>query len=263
MFKKTGNVSFSQVPNFVYTRRKVQTIPPMKGNNSGPVSETIICKNNVPETYPSTETLQVGSSDDNSIKRDSYCAEAKIVGQSSLNAEKPSMNSRAVLNSMGPAVLQDQALLVGEKDTSYSLDVSHLENQVGKNVVGHENLLQFNDSETSHKHGPRFSYDPNSIPCSSDSKPHNMELNNGLAGILEFVGCYTHPVPVLSVLLSTKGNDIYVCVLCGLLVGKDVSLFIYKLVIEEPRVGHPALVGHTSVTLPDLTDYCGEVSSYM
>ncbi|XP_040373477.1 uncharacterized protein LOC112196523 isoform X6 [Rosa chinensis] len=205
------------------------------------------------------ETLQVGSSDDNSNIRDSFCAEAKIVGRSSLNAEKPSMNSKAVLNSIGPAVLQDQALLVGEKDTSYFHDlfVSHLENQVDKNVVDHENLLQFKDSETSHKQGPSFSCDPNSIPFGSDLKPHNMELNNGLVGILEFVGCYTHPVPVLSVLLSTKGNHIYICVLCGLLVGKDISLFIYKVDIEEPKVGHPSLVGHTSVTLPDLTDYFG------
>ncbi|XP_024192657.1 uncharacterized protein LOC112196523 isoform X3 [Rosa chinensis] len=256
---KTENLSFSQVPKLVYTRKKVQTISHMKGNNSGPVSKSIICKNNVPETYPSTETLQVGSSDDNSNIRDSFCAEAKIVGRSSLNAEKPSMNSKAVLNSIGPAVLQDQALLVGEKDTSYFHDlfVSHLENQVDKNVVDHENLLQFKDSETSHKQGPSFSCDPNSIPFGSDLKPHNMELNNGLVGILEFVGCYTHPVPVLSVLLSTKGNHIYICVLCGLLVGKDISLFIYKVDIEEPKVGHPSLVGHTSVTLPDLTDYFG------
>ncbi|XP_061995172.1 uncharacterized protein LOC133713061 isoform X3 [Rosa rugosa] len=223
-----------------------------------PVGITLSSKKmNETAVDPTKETLQVGSSDDNSNIRDSFCAEAKIVGRSSLNAEKPSMNSKAVLNSMGPAVLQD--LIVGEKDTSYFCDlfVSHLENQVDKNVVGHENLLQFKDSETSHKQGPSFSCDPNSIPFSSDLKPHNMELNNGLVGILEFVGCYTHPVPVLSVLLSTKGNHIYICVLCGLLVGKDISLFIYKVDIEELKVGHPSLVGHTSVTLPDLTDYFG------
>ncbi|KAL6192894.1 hypothetical protein ACLB2K_033980 [Fragaria x ananassa] len=254
-FTETGNVSFSQVPNSVYTRRKVRTTSHRKGSNSGSVSETIICKNNVPETYPSTETLQVGS-DDSSNKRDSICAEARIVGHSSLNAKEPSMNSKSVINGICPAVLQGQALLVGEKDTSYSSDlsVSHLENQVDKKVVGHENLLQFIDSETSHKQGPSFSYDPNSIPFSSNTKPHKKEHNNGLAGILEFVGCYTQPVPVLSVLLSTKGRYIYVSVLCGLLVG-DVSLFIYKVAIEEPMVGHSSLVGHTSLTLPDLTGY--------
>ncbi|XP_050373317.1 uncharacterized protein LOC126790971 isoform X2 [Argentina anserina] len=257
-FTETGNMSFSHAPNLVYTRRKVQTKSHGKGSNSYPVSETKICKNKVSETYPSTETLQVGSSDDSLVslhKRDSICAEAKIVGDSCLNAQEPSMNSKAVLNSIYPAVLQDQALLVGQKDTSYSSDlsVSHVENQIGKNVVGHENLVQFMDIRRSYKQVPSFTNDPNSIPFSSDLKPHKKELNK----ILEFVGCYTQPVPVLSVLLSTKGNYIYISVLCGLLVGKDISLFIYRVAIEEQEVGQPSLVGYTSVILPDLTNFNG------
>ncbi|XP_068326514.1 uncharacterized protein [Pyrus communis] len=265
-----GNESFTKVSNLVYTRRKVH-----KGNYSAPFSESIVCRNNgdiyVPESYPSTETLlaletlQMGSSDDTSNKIDSFCAEAKIGGHSScLNAEKPSTISKGPINSSVPAALQDQALFVasGEKDTSYSLDlpVSRVENHVDKDVVEHENLLKLNNSETSQKQGMSIIHDHNSIPHHSDSKSHSMEFNNELAGNLEFVGCYSHQSPVLSALLSAKGTETYVCVLCGHLVDKDGSLFIYKIQIEGPRVGCPSFVGHTSVTWPMRKDYFGKIS---
>ncbi|PQP91673.1 uncharacterized protein Pyn_09746 [Prunus yedoensis var. nudiflora] len=245
---ETGNESFTQVPHLVYTKRKAQNICPIKGNHSGPFSESIICRNSgdicAPESYPSSETLlaletlQMGSSDHNSNK-DSFYAEAKIEGHSScLNADKPSVNSKGLLNGNCPAGLQEQAL----------------------DVVGHENFLELNDTETSQKQGTGLMHDPNSVPHSSDSNPHSMELNNELTGNLEFVGCYSHQNPVLSVLLSAKGTEIYVCVLCGLLVDKDGSLFIYKVAIEEPRVGCPSFVGHTSVTLPIQKDYFGRIA---
>ncbi|XP_050129574.1 uncharacterized protein LOC126606259 isoform X1 [Malus sylvestris] len=265
-----GNESFNKVSNLVYTRRKVH-----KGNYSAPFSESIVCRNNgdicVPESYPSTETLlaletlQMGSSDDTSNKRDSFCAEAKIGGHSScLNAEKPSTISKGPINSSVPAVLQDQALVgaSGENDTSYSLDlpVSRVENHVDKDVVEHENLLELNNSETSQKQGMIIIHDPNSIPHHSDSKSHSMEFNKELVGNLEFVGCYSHQSPVLSALLSAKGTETYVCVLCGHLVDKDGSLFIYKIQFEGPSVGCPSFVGHTSVTWPMRKDYFGKIS---
>ncbi|XP_020416377.1 uncharacterized protein LOC18791472 isoform X3 [Prunus persica] len=271
---ETGNESFTKVPHLVYTKRKAQNICPIKGNHSGPLSESIICRNSgdicLPESYPSAETLlaletlQMGSSDDN-LYKDSFCAEAKTVEHSScLNADKPSVNSKGLLNGHCPAVLQEQALVGAskEKDTLCSLDlsVSRLENHVDKDVVGHENLLEPNDTETSQKQGTGLMHDPNSVPHSSDSKPHSMELNNELTGSLEFVGRYSHQNPVLSVLLSAKGTEIYVCVLCGPLVDKDGSLFIYKVAIEEPRVGCPSFVGHTSVTLPIRKDYFGRIA---
>ncbi|PQQ04543.1 uncharacterized protein Pyn_31565 [Prunus yedoensis var. nudiflora] len=271
---ETGNESFTQVPHLVYTKRKAQNICPIKGNHSGPFSESIICRNSgdicAPESYPSSETLlaletlQMGSSDHNSNK-DSFCAEAKIVGHSScLNADKPSVNSKGLLNGNCPAVLQEQALVGAskEKDTLYSLDssVTRLENHVDKDVVRHENLLELNDTETSQKQGTGLMHVPNSVPHSSVSNPHSMELHNELTGSLEFVGCYSHQNPVLSVLLSAKGTEIYICVLCGLLVDKDGSLFIYKVAIEEPRVGCPSFVGHTSVTFPIQKDYFGRIA---
>lgn len=266
-----GNESFTKVSSLVYTRRKVH-----KGNYGAPFSQSIVCRNNgdicVPESYPSTETLvaletlQMGSSDDTSNTRDSFCAEAKIGGHSScLNVEKPSTISKGPINNSVPAVLQDQTLVgaSGEKDTSYSLDlpVSHVENHVDKDVVEHENLLELNNSETSQKQGMSIIHDPNSIPHHSDLKSHSTEFNKELVGNLEFVGCYSHQSPVLSALLSAKGTETYVCVLCGHLVDKDGSLFIYKIQIEGPSVGCPSFVGHTSVTWPMQKDYFGKVSS--
>ena len=49
------------------------------------------------------------------------------------------------------------------------------------------------------------------VLTSLDIKLHrNVELYNELNGIVELVGCYVHPMPVFSVLLSVKENEIYV-----------------------------------------------------
>ncbi|XP_065860602.1 uncharacterized protein [Euphorbia lathyris] len=81
----------------------------------------------------------------------------------------------------------------------------------------------------------------------------DLELDNELEGMVEFLGCYFHPMPVLSLVLRRKGNEIFICVLCGLLVDESRTLFVYKLVIEEPRAGCPLFVGHTLVTWPSST----------
>ncbi|KAJ0094151.1 hypothetical protein Patl1_16657 [Pistacia atlantica] len=93
---------------------------------------------------------------------------------------------------------------------------------------------------------------------SSDTKlQKNVELNNELEGIVDFAGCYFHPMPISSVLLTTKGNEIYICVSCGLLNEKNRTLFIYKVAIQEQSVGCPSFIGHTSVILPFLKDIFG------
>ncbi|XP_031376678.1 uncharacterized protein LOC116192300 isoform X2 [Punica granatum] len=71
-----------------------------------------------------------------------------------------------------------------------------------------------------------------------------------LKGILQFVGCYSHPLPTLSVLLGRYGSVIYLCVQCGLLVDEVRTLFLYKLLTEEPRIGCPSFIGQTSLLPP-------------
>ncbi|KAK9276843.1 hypothetical protein L1049_006380 [Liquidambar formosana] len=100
--------------------------------------------------------------------------------------------------------------------------------------------------------------DGNEAQTGSDLKPHtNKELNSELEGLVKLVGCYVHPMPVLSVLLRTKGNEIYICVLCGLLVNKDRILFMYKLPIKDPREECPSFIGHASIMLPISEDAFG------
>lgn len=75
-------------------------------------------------------------------------------------------------------------------------------------------------------------------------------LHNGLTGLFQLIGCYTHPLPILSLLLRHHGNEIYLCVQCGLLVDEVRILFLYKLLAEEPRIGSPCFLGQTSFLPP-------------
>lgn len=103
------------------------------------------------------------------------------------------------------------------------------------------------------------------VQAGTNLKAHiKMEVKHDLVGNTELVGCYVHPMPVLSVLLNTREDEIHICVLCGLLVDKDTILFIYKVTIKEPRLQSPTFVGYTPIILPTLKDRSGgEVSYYI
>ena len=88
------------------------------------------------------------------------------------------------------------------------------------------------------------------------------EVKHNLVGDIELVGCYVHPMPVLSVSLNTRENEIHICVVCGLLADKDTILFIYKVKIIEPRMQSPTFIGYTPIILPTLKDRSGEKVSY-
>lgn len=96
-----------------------------------------------------------------------------------------------------------------------------------------------------------------------DMKPFpDMVLDTEPEGTFDLVGCYVHPMNVTSILLTTQGNEIYICVLCGILVNKDRNLYIYKVPLEEPGLGVPYFIGHSSITLPASNDIFGrEVSA--
>ncbi|WCJ21520.1 DNA binding [Euphorbia peplus] len=86
----------------------------------------------------------------------------------------------------------------------------------------------------------------------------DLELYDELEGMVDFLGCYCHPTPVLSLVLRRKGIEIFIYVLCGLLVDESRTLFVYKLVTEDPRAGCPLFVGHTMVTWPSSTSVFGK-----
>ncbi|KAJ9563742.1 hypothetical protein OSB04_008902 [Centaurea solstitialis] len=82
---------------------------------------------------------------------------------------------------------------------------------------------------------------------------HNDELEN----IFEFVGCYLHPTPISMVMLKTKGNEVFICVLCGYLMEKARALFVYKASIKGEKRGCPSFIGHSTIISPISRNACG------
>ncbi|KAL3511024.1 hypothetical protein ACH5RR_030425 [Cinchona calisaya] len=82
---------------------------------------------------------------------------------------------------------------------------------------------------------------------------HNAKLQD----VLKLVACYVHPMPILALLLSTVGDKIYVCVICGSLAREDKVLFIYNAPVTGEKTGYPSFVGHASVILPMSEDALG------
>ncbi|KAI3731524.1 hypothetical protein L1987_62712 [Smallanthus sonchifolius] len=74
--------------------------------------------------------------------------------------------------------------------------------------------------------------------------------NNELENIFELVGCYMLPKPISVAMLRTKGNEVFVCVLCGYLMENDRTLFIYKASIKGETRGCPSFIGHTTIISP-------------
>ncbi|KAK7346135.1 hypothetical protein VNO80_20650 [Phaseolus coccineus] len=81
--------------------------------------------------------------------------------------------------------------------------------------------------------------------------PQNQELKSNLGSSVKFVGCYMHPMPVSSFFLSTREDEVHVCVLCGHLTDQYRTLFTYKVAITEPTLGYPSVMAHSSILLPD------------
>ncbi|XP_059655666.1 uncharacterized protein LOC132302749 [Cornus florida] len=129
---------------------------------------------------------------------------------------------------------------------------------VDKELLRQQNLVEFNDSVSSlQKQGTSFCDDSVENKDGSDLKPHMTKAHKDDPEGVELVGCYSHPMPVSSVLLKTNGNAIYICVLCGILPDSNRTLFLYKVSIKEQNVGCPSFIGHMPIVLPVLRDAFG------
>lgn len=261
---KTG--SSVQVPHKVYSRKVSKRAPLMK-KFDGPFSESIICRNfvgdHVAKQHHATETLPA--------------SESSQMRSSDYKPQRENFDGATVLlevKSCGlPVISKNSTVFCATKDKDFcnSFDPSTLQKKSeansGKELDEQVNFVEFNPSVASQKQEiSRCEYTSSNAKesqVSSDLKPQkNVENINELAGTFDLVGCYFFPLPVLSVLLSTIGNEIYVCVSCGFLVDKKRTLFVYALAIQEPMVGNPSCVGHTSVTLPFLKDNFGREVSF-
>ncbi|KAL6983308.1 hypothetical protein U1Q18_016697 [Sarracenia purpurea var. burkii] len=157
-----------------------------------------------------------------------------------------------------------------EKNLTNSLNCSKGKShaQVDEELPRHPNIVDASNSVSwLQKQGMSFSVNNSEVARGSSLKPQmNIGHNDKPERIVESVGCYVHPLPVSMVLLNsnTKENEIYICVLCGVLADKRRTLFMYKISLKEQRLGCPSSIGHTPMLLPISRDAFGrEVSCFM
>ncbi|CAL5080302.1 unnamed protein product [Urochloa decumbens] len=69
---------------------------------------------------------------------------------------------------------------------------------------------------------------------------------------LQLVGCYLHPMPVLSIMLNTKNDSsLYIYVFCGLLESCQRFIYVYTIT-KDQQDAPPCFVGYTPLLLPSL-----------
>lgn len=89
-----------------------------------------------------------------------------------------------------------------------------------------------------------------------------MKHDSDPANIFELIGCYIHPRPILSVLLSTNNDALCICVLCGSFGDEQQTLYMHKTPTQGQWKGCPSLIGHASIVFPVTNDaLCREVST--
>ncbi|XP_022776714.1 uncharacterized protein LOC111318239 isoform X2 [Durio zibethinus] len=261
-----------QSQNKVYTRKKVSKQAYSTRKYTGPLSESIICRNSG-DDYGPNESGTTGTSldsksccsyDDKPCNRDIFGATAMLEGLSyGLTVERANTNCKSEMSNVLPVISnQNQKLACVSKakdmscllDPSVSLERGFQENCHNKRFE--DRIIVENDCSASCQNQLSSFCDKkrslaSEVQVSLDVNHYrDVELNSDLRGIVNLVGGYFHPLPISSVLLGTKGNEIHICISCGLLEHKNRTLFIYKIAIEEPRIGCPSFVGYTSVALP-------------
>ncbi|KAI3970741.1 hypothetical protein MKX01_024388 [Papaver californicum] len=203
--------AFMQMPDLAHSTR----------NHCGPLTESKICRNTredcVPEAYTATQSeIGVGEASG------SFCNRLVSVGSETktgeqrhgLNAEKSMARPKGTFIYMSSSSLSE-AVSVQEKSIS-DVEKHHLDS-----VTELENCF------------------------SLDTEPNEDSTN-----IVELLGSYLHPSPVLSMQLISHGDGIHICVLCGLLRDRNRVLFIYKVPRNEAKGGCPSFLGYTSFILP-------------
>ncbi|TKY75463.1 nucleus protein [Spatholobus suberectus] len=215
---KTGNaetmIMSSKLPKLVYTRKKLRNAIPFQENCSVmECAEYEKFKLVTPEMYTAKDTLPPSETIVINNSNDKSCEPNDTTG---LCVETPQTH--------------------------------------GDVLGGHSNLVEPNPSSQN----PTLFADENKCFGTKEaqliSEPmslQNQELKNNLGSSVKFVGCYLHPMPVSSLFLSTREDEIHVCVLCGHLTGQCRTLFTYKVAITEPSIGCPSVMAHSSILLPD------------
>ncbi|MBA0563339.1 hypothetical protein Golob_008321 [Gossypium lobatum] len=259
--------SSHQDQNKVYTRKKISKQAYSTRKYVGPLSESIICRNSGDDYAPNNSAMpgtslvskSCHSSDDKPCNRDVFGNTPMLEGQScGLPTEKTTAYCKPEINNMPPILSNENQKLTcaSKKDASCLLNQPVSLERGYQEICYKERFIVENGCSASCQNQVTSFCDKNlstamEVQGGSGVNHHGcVELSSDLRGIVNLVGGYFHPLPISSVLLGTKGNEIHICVSCGLLVDTDRTLFIYKVATEVPRKGCPSFVGYTSVALP-------------
>ncbi|KAG8083260.1 hypothetical protein GUJ93_ZPchr0015g6991 [Zizania palustris] len=83
------------------------------------------------------------------------------------------------------------------------------------------------------------------------------ETSPRLSNHLDLMGCYLHPMPVLSIRLNTKNNrSLLIHVLCGFLESCQRFIYVYNTIPKDQQETTPYFVGYTPLLLPSLEHSC-------
>ncbi|KAL7163734.1 hypothetical protein ACSBR2_039788 [Camellia fascicularis] len=264
-----GNTSFTQIQNKATSTRK----------HNGPLTESIIFRSFTDGDAPASDThtatnfflaseiQSASSSNHRPHKSVSSGIDARLERwPHSLHPQKNTKIANGVLPNVVTVLPQNQAFIC-PSNINYNLDsldpsascIGKSNALVDEDLQRNQNLVDISNSVSwLQKQGTSFCVNHGEVADDSSLKPlMNMGHIDKPERIVEFVGCYVHPLPISFVLLSKIENEIYLCVLCGILVDKSRILFMYKVSLQEQRVGCPSFIGHTPILLPTSRDAFG------
>ncbi|PIA57660.1 hypothetical protein AQUCO_00600414v1 [Aquilegia coerulea] len=253
-------------------------LPPSK-RFRGPVSESIIYRNNTDSCHPDADNLfatefdQVGASVDSLYKKVSIGGEV-LLDQKNNNCSMESGTVRLNgMHSQAQAVVDHSAKNKDHIDGKIHQDDiitdgtgSLLFQEIKKSFSFDDHLRDTKENFGEPDMQPQFK----SVTGSGQNDGHlffdhelheehlltnhqfllNTEDNYTSKDFVELVGCYVQPAPILSVVLSSQGDDVHISVLCGILADRLRTIFVYKVSLKEPSRGSPSFLGYTPLMLP-------------
>jgi len=248
-------------------------LAPVMGKYSGPLSESIICRNagdtGLSETFHAAgnmvapDSIKFTSMGDGDRGESSLGIEGRLGGQMHLLQNEDSHETLAP--DSGYHVSDDHSLscTFDANPTEFiggNLDVrnSELCADPGPTRKQHcESVDHFVD----HAGGLSVNYVSHISECQDNIRENALQdqkHNDKIYRAWKLIGCYSFPVQISSVILTRNADDIYVCVSCGLPEERKRDLFLYKIDAKEPSRGNPYLVACTSMYLPVLKDEFGK-----
>ncbi|PIA28771.1 hypothetical protein AQUCO_06700053v1 [Aquilegia coerulea] len=264
-------------------------LPPSK-RFRGPLSESIIYRNNTDSCLPDADNLfatefdKVGASVDNLYKKVSIGGEVRL-DQKSKNCSMEFGTVRLNgMHSQVQAVLDHSAKNKDHTDGKIHQDdvitdgtgSSILFQEIKKSFSFDDHLLakeNFGELNMQSQFKSVTASGPNNGHLIFDHELHeehlladhqfslNTEDNYTSKDFVELVGCYVQPAPILSVVLSSQGDDVHIAVLCGILADRPRTIFVYKVSLKEPSRGCPSFLGYTPLMLPiSKYAFCGEIA---